>query len=127
MSETKTKTPVAKIDSGHGDNDKTLEDELEFSPKQQRQIIHRVDRRLILMLGFLHMVSLIDRGNVGTASVAGMTKELQLVGMRYVSSTNKHYYLGGNNKSRMISQSLFSQPTFAYSHWAPSWFGKSDP
>ncbi|RAL08057.1 MFS general substrate transporter [Aspergillus homomorphus CBS 101889] len=51
--------------------------------KEERRILHRVDRRLIVMLGFLHTVSLIDRGNLGTASVAGMTKQLHLVGMRY--------------------------------------------
>ncbi|RAH75478.1 MFS general substrate transporter [Aspergillus aculeatinus CBS 121060] len=51
--------------------------------KEERRILHRVDRRLIVMLGLLHTVSLIDRGNLGTASVAGMTKQLHLIGMRY--------------------------------------------
>lgn len=54
--------------------------------KEERRILHRVDRRLIVMLGLLHTVSLIDRGNLGTASVAGMTKQLHLIGMRYVRS-----------------------------------------
>lgn len=62
------------------------DDDLNFNPSQQRNIVHRVDRRLIVMLGFLHMTSLIDRGNIGTAAVAGMTSELHLVGARYVGS-----------------------------------------
>lgn len=59
----------------------------DFSPKEKREVVRRIDRRLIVMLGFLHTVSLIDRGNLGAASVAGMKKELQLDGMKYVSSS----------------------------------------
>jgi hypothetical protein len=61
-----------------------IDDDPVYTYKEQRKIIHRVDARLILMLGFLHTVSLIDRGNLGTASVAGMQNELNLVGMQYV-------------------------------------------
>ena len=32
------------------------------------------------MLGFLRTVSLLDRGNVGSAAIAGMLKDLYLVG-----------------------------------------------
>ncbi|KAJ5714202.1 MFS general substrate transporter, partial [Penicillium malachiteum] len=61
----------------HIDNDPV------YSYKDQRKIIHRVDIRLILMLGFMHCVCLIDRGNPGSAAVAGMEKELHLIGNRY--------------------------------------------
>ncbi|KAJ5370289.1 MFS general substrate transporter [Penicillium cataractarum] len=54
-----------------------------YSYREQRKIIRRIDARLIVMLGFLHTVSLIDRGNLGTASVAGMDKELRLKGTQY--------------------------------------------
>ncbi|KAL5363301.1 major facilitator superfamily domain-containing protein [Aspergillus floccosus] len=55
----------------------------EPTPQEQRRIVRRIDRRLIVMLGFLHTVALIDRGNLGTAAVAGMKEELHLVGTRY--------------------------------------------
>ncbi|KAJ5641218.1 MFS general substrate transporter [Penicillium lividum] len=60
-----------------------LDDDPVYSYSEQRKIIHRVDSRLVLMLGFLHTVSLIDRGNLGTAAVAGMEKELHLHGTQY--------------------------------------------
>ncbi|PLB45014.1 MFS general substrate transporter [Aspergillus steynii IBT 23096] len=60
-----------------------IDEDEEYTLKEQRRIIHRVDRRLIVMLGFLHTVSLIDRGNLGTAAVAGMKEELKLVGTQY--------------------------------------------
>lgn len=61
-----------------------IDDDPVYSYREQRKIIRRIDARLIVMLGFLHTVSLIDRGNLGTAAVAGMEKELRLHGTQYV-------------------------------------------
>ncbi|RAK96985.1 putative phthalate transporter [Aspergillus ibericus CBS 121593] len=56
----------------------------EFSPAEQRKIIHRVDRRLVTMAGLAYCISLMDRTNLSMAAVAGMTKDLELgVGTRY--------------------------------------------
>ncbi|KAH8687101.1 major facilitator superfamily domain-containing protein [Tricladium varicosporioides] len=55
----------------------------EFTPAEQRKIIHRIDRRLVTTLGFLYMCSLMDRTNLGAANIAGMAKGLHLVGDRY--------------------------------------------
>lgn len=42
-----------------------------FTPEEQRSIIWRIDRRLVLTLGFLYMISLMDRTNLGAAAIAG--------------------------------------------------------
>ncbi|KAK4866531.1 hypothetical protein LT330_008463 [Penicillium expansum] len=55
----------------------------EYSPPEQRKIIHRIDRRLILMSGLAYCISMIDRTNLGMAAVAGMTDDLGLAGTRY--------------------------------------------
>lgn len=74
-----------------------------YSHKEQRRIIHKVDRRLITALGLLLCVSLVDRANLGNAMISGycfapiwgffhangisMEKELRLeIGSRYVRS-----------------------------------------
>jgi hypothetical protein len=44
----------------------------QFTLEEQKRIIHRVDRRLVLTLGFLYTVSLMDRTNLPNAIVAGM-------------------------------------------------------
>lgn len=54
-----------------------------FTPEQQRKIIRRIDKRLVLTLGVLYAVSLMDRTNTGIAVVAGMGVDLVLVGSRY--------------------------------------------
>jgi hypothetical protein len=42
-----------------------------FTPEQKKKLIRRVDMRLVLSLGFLYCISLLDRTNLGAASVAG--------------------------------------------------------
>lgn len=54
-----------------------------FTPEEQKKIIRRVDKRLVLTLGFLYCVSLMDRTNLGIAVVAGMGVDLVLIGTRY--------------------------------------------
>jgi hypothetical protein len=62
-----------------------LSEDEEYTVQEQRKIIHRIDRRLVLTTGIMYCVSLMDRTNLGQASIAGMTKELSLrVGFRYV-------------------------------------------
>lgn len=62
------------------------DEDAEFSYKEQRKIIHRIDRRLVVMLGLIYCVSLVDRTNLSNAAIAGMTAELELdVGFRYAS------------------------------------------
>lgn len=43
----------------------------EFTPAEQRKIIHRVDRRLVVTVGVLYCISLMDRTNLSAAAIAG--------------------------------------------------------
>ena len=43
----------------------------QFTPAEQRKIIGRVDRRLVLTLGILYCTSLMDRTNLSNAAIAG--------------------------------------------------------
>lgn len=45
--------------------------ETEFTPQEQKKIIHRVDRRLVLTVGILYCISLMDRTNLSAAAIAG--------------------------------------------------------
>ncbi|KAJ5699709.1 hypothetical protein N7536_002722 [Penicillium majusculum] len=49
-----------------------------FSPVEQKKLIRRIDIRLVITLGFLYCVSLLDRTNLGAASVAGMQGDLDM-------------------------------------------------
>jgi hypothetical protein len=52
--------------------------ECEFSPTEQRKIIHRIDRRLVVTVGVLYCISLMDRTNLSAASIAGFVEGLLL-------------------------------------------------
>lgn len=45
--------------------------ECEFSEREQKKIIHRIDRRLVVTVGVLYCISLMDRTNLSSAAIAG--------------------------------------------------------
>ena len=47
-----------------------VEDE-EYTLKEQRKIIHKIDRRLLIILGSMQAVSFLDRANMSNANIAG--------------------------------------------------------
>ena len=49
--------------------------ECEFSEAEQRKIIHRIDRRLVVTVGVLYCVSLMDRTNLSAAAIAGFVNK----------------------------------------------------
>jgi hypothetical protein len=51
----------------------------EFSYAEQRKIIHKVDRRLLIILGLMQAVSFLDRANMSNAAVAGYVSFLSSV------------------------------------------------
>lgn len=81
---------ISHLEHGHNSDDekKSLEDDplTYFTPEEQKKIIHRLDRRLVVVVGVMYCVSLMDRTNLSNAAIAGMSIELNLgVEMRYVS------------------------------------------
>lgn len=56
-------------------NSSTHDDyECEFTPAEQKKIIHRIDRRLVLTVGVLYCISLMDRTNLSAAAIAGYVR-----------------------------------------------------
>ncbi|KAK4218359.1 high-affinity nicotinic acid transporter [Rhypophila decipiens] len=61
-----------------------VDEQYNITPQEKKRIIRHVDRRLVLTVGVMYCVSLMDRTNLGAASIAGMKADLNLVG-------NNHY------------------------------------
>lgn len=74
--------PLSEIPNSDSDalNDACIH---RFTPAEQRKIIRRIDRRLVLTLGFTYSVCVMDRNNLGFAVIAGMGVDLILTGSRY--------------------------------------------
>lgn len=63
----------------------SIDDDPVYTYKEQRKIIHRLDRRLITIAGIIYMNSLMDRSNLPNAAIAGMRVDLEMLeGFRYV-------------------------------------------
>ncbi|KAJ5394801.1 Major facilitator superfamily domain general substrate transporter [Penicillium crustosum] len=74
-----------------------------FTPEEQKKIIRRVDIRLVVTMGCLFIVSLLDRTNLGAASVAGMQKELDM------NASNNGYSI--TSLVFFVTYTLFQIPT----------------
>lgn len=57
-----------------------------FTPEEERAILFRIDRRLVLTLGCLYCISLLDRTNLGAANIAGYVRNCQAPELRLTSS-----------------------------------------
>lgn len=64
-------TSVERIEDINQPALNNLDYDEEFTPAEQRKIIHRVDRRLVTMTGLAYCISLMDRTNVSAAAIAG--------------------------------------------------------
>ncbi|EAS30930.3 phthalate transporter [Coccidioides immitis RS] len=87
MSRDEEKAPdggVEHVDTVTKNNYSDVDIDEEFSYKEQRKIIHRVDLRLVTICGLGYCISLMDRTNTSMAAIAGMNRDLELtVGFRY--------------------------------------------
>lgn len=49
----------------------------------ERRLLRKLDLRVLPVLWLLYLVNFIDRANIGNAKIAGMEKELKLIGQRF--------------------------------------------
>lgn len=66
------------------DNGGTVYAEAELSKAEAKAALRKIDRRLIPVVGIMYCFSVIGRANLPAAAIAGMTKDLELFGSRYV-------------------------------------------
>jgi hypothetical protein len=76
-----------QYEAGHIDNPSLAEADYDvdhgFTLAEQKAIVRRTDRRLVLICGAMYCVSLMDRTNMSSARIAGMNVELRLQGLDY--------------------------------------------
>ncbi|EFX04014.1 major facilitator superfamily transporter [Grosmannia clavigera kw1407] len=50
---------------------------LAYTAEEERAVVRKFDRRLVLFVALLYMLSFLDRSNIGNARIAGMDDDLQ--------------------------------------------------
>lgn len=58
----------ASLASHHSDE---VENDIEFSPADEKRIIRQIDLRVTFACGAMYFISLLDRTNLGAANIAG--------------------------------------------------------
>ncbi|KAI1133638.1 major facilitator superfamily domain-containing protein [Nemania abortiva] len=48
-----------------------------YTPDEEKAVVRKFDRRLVIFLAFCYMLSFVDRSNIGNARIAGMEADLQ--------------------------------------------------
>ncbi|KAL1959308.1 hypothetical protein VTO42DRAFT_2495 [Malbranchea cinnamomea] len=82
--ETKPVEEAAHEDMSHTKEENGNLDFLEDVQPREKQLMRRIDWRLLPILGTLYAIALIDRVNISNARIAGMNEELELyIGDRY--------------------------------------------
>ncbi|KAJ4368321.1 hypothetical protein N0V83_006677 [Neocucurbitaria cava] len=84
--------PVRKDDSGEDDGllpsmrraslDSVQSYEL-YTPDEDRAVLKKLDRRLVLFMALLYCLSFLDRSNIGNARIAGLADDLKLSSTQY--------------------------------------------
>ena len=54
-----------------------------YSEEEEKAIIRKFDRRLVLFMALLYMLSFLDRSNIGNARIAGLDESLNLSSSQY--------------------------------------------
>lgn len=55
----------------------------EYTDEEEAAVVQKLDRKLVMFLGFLYMLSFLDRSNIGNARIAGLEKDLSLSSAQY--------------------------------------------
>ncbi|KAF2188095.1 hypothetical protein K469DRAFT_724694 [Zopfia rhizophila CBS 207.26] len=54
-----------------------------YTPDEDRAVLKKLDRRLVLFMALLYCLSFLDRSNIGNARIAGLQKDLYLSSQQY--------------------------------------------
>ncbi|CAI6275050.1 unnamed protein product [Periconia digitata] len=54
-----------------------------YSAKEEKKVLKKLDRRLVLFMALLYCLSFLDRSNIGNARIAGLSKDLNLTSSQY--------------------------------------------
>ncbi|KAK1759302.1 major facilitator superfamily transporter [Echria macrotheca] len=63
-------------DSDGGNEAYEMQDRRRFTSEEERAVVSKFDRKLVVFVALLYMLSFLDRSNIGNARVAGMDADL---------------------------------------------------
>ncbi|EKG13517.1 Major facilitator superfamily [Macrophomina phaseolina MS6] len=71
------------LPGGRGEDEDNVGERQLFTRAEEEAVVKRLDRRLVLFMGLLYMLSFLDRSNIGNAKIAGLSRDLSLSSNQY--------------------------------------------
>lgn len=97
------------------------EEDLEIDPKDEADLVRKLDTRLLPMLAFMYFLSSLDRSNIGNAYTSGMREDLALTNRQYSNAVSVFYstYLAAELPTTLILRK--TKPKYYMSFLVFSW------
>jgi hypothetical protein len=57
--------------------------ENEFTEAEEREVLKKMDKRVVMFVALLYLLSFLDRSNIGNARIAGLERDLKLSSNQY--------------------------------------------
>ncbi|KAL3427436.1 major facilitator superfamily transporter [Phlyctema vagabunda] len=54
-----------------------------YTPDEERRVVRKLDKHLVLFVALLYCLSFLDRSNIGNANIAGLARDLDLDSSKY--------------------------------------------
>ncbi|CAD6567770.1 MAG: hypothetical protein ASARMPREDX12_009458 [Alectoria sarmentosa] len=74
---------ISDEDSDEPAQQNGIENLKSFTADEEKVVVRKLDRHLVLFIAFLYMLSFLDRSNIGNARIAGLTEDLSLNSSQY--------------------------------------------
>jgi len=106
-------SPHNAAESGQAATDKYGHALVQYDPSAERKLRLKIDLMIVPTVALLYLFCFIDRANIGNAKIAGLEKDLGMVGYDYNSVVSVFY----------ISYIIFEIPSNLLCKWmGPGWF-----
>ncbi|KAK4697800.1 hypothetical protein P7C71_g329, partial [Lecanoromycetidae sp. Uapishka_2] len=78
-------TPASDKEAAHGEELDSFSEinQHHVVPDIERRVVRKMDMRIVSLVTALYILAFLDRSNIGNAKIAGMSKDLKLVGNDY--------------------------------------------
>ncbi|KAK5659582.1 hypothetical protein OQA88_784 [Cercophora sp. LCS_1] len=83
-----TEAPEKPLSTASGDD----ASELSWTPEVERKLVRKIDLCLLPMLWLMNLLSWMNRANLGNASIAGLTKDLESSSTQYSMAVVTFYF-----------------------------------
>ncbi|KAI4170757.1 MAG: hypothetical protein LQ343_004719 [Gyalolechia ehrenbergii] len=103
------KTVVEHVDS-EADQASSSQQSLHYTSSEEKAVVKKFDRRLVLFIACLYMLGFLDRSNIGNARIAGLSADLRLTSSQYEWTLRSFY----------ITYALFEWMPILYTVLSPS-------